>query len=290
LASHLISKIGGDARAHDTTLPALVGQIVRAGRAAEALQLIGTAGSVRPMFDADRPPAELTELVKSGGAPRLVCLPPLGARSGLQDYYRLADALGPALPVSALALPGFQQGEELPGSLEALVAVTAAAARRKAGDSVLIGHSSGGWLTHLVAEHLEREGSPPAGVVLLDTYLPGSDEINAILPELLHDMLEGPDSADAVGQDRLTAMGWYFRLFADWTPNALSAPTLLVRPHDPLREAHRSTGWRATWPLPHDNAEVAGDHFTMMTTRAADTAATVSAWIEDLGGARGLHG
>ncbi|MFC3456349.1 SDR family NAD(P)-dependent oxidoreductase [Amycolatopsis speibonae] len=289
LASHLMSKIGGNAGAHDTTLAALVGQVVRAGRAAEALQLIGTAGSVRSMFGADRPPVEPTELVKSGGAPQVVCLPPLGARSGVQDYYRLADALGPAVSVSALALPGFQQGEELPDSLEALVAGTAAAVRGKAGGSVLIGHSSGGWLTHLVAEHLEREGSPAAGVVLLDTYLPGSDEINAILPELLHDMLEGPDSAAAVGQDRLTAMGWYFRLFADWTPNALSAPTLFIRPSDPLREAHRSSGWRANWPLPHENVEVAGDHFTMMTTHAADTAATVSTWIKDLKGARVLH-
>ncbi|MBB5159682.1 hypothetical protein [Saccharopolyspora phatthalungensis] len=122
----------------------------------------------------------------------------------------------------------------------------------------------------------------PTGIVLLDTYLPTSDEIAAILPELIGDMFEPPDGIAHLEQLRLTAMGRYFRMFGDWNPNPVSAPKLFVRPGDPLREHHREVAWRAGWPLPHHSADVGGNHFTMMSEGAATTAEAISRWIDAL--------
>ncbi|MGW4134875.1 hypothetical protein [Amycolatopsis japonica] len=83
-------------------------------------------------------------------------------------------------------------------------------------------------------------------------------------------------------QNRLSAMDWYFRLFAGWVPGPVSAPTLFVRPSEPLREQHHEIGWQAQWPLPHRSAGVRANHFTMMSEHAAETAATVAKWIDNL--------
>jgi acyl transferase domain-containing protein/thioesterase domain-containing protein/acyl carrier protein len=272
----------------DMTVSMLLEQVVRAGKATEALQLIGTAGALRPMITRDDvaevTPVELVRTSRAPGAPDLVCLPSLGALSGVQHYFRLADALGTDRNIAAFVPPGFLHGELLPDSLDTLAQLLSTSVRRSRGQSayVLVGHSSGGWLAHLIAERLTGEGSAPAGIVLLDTYLPGSREINAILPELVHGMLDTPGGITSLEQVRLTAMGWYFRMFADWTPSPLSIPTLFVRPSDPLREEHRKFDWEAAWPLPHQSVEVPADHFTMMTEHAADTAATISAWLDTL--------
>ncbi|MFD5697152.1 thioesterase domain-containing protein [Streptomyces lasiicapitis] len=49
--------------------------------------------------------------------------------------------------------------------------ILAEAVRRRVGGQpfVLLGHSSGGWMVNAVTALLEKEGSGPAAVVLLDT-------------------------------------------------------------------------------------------------------------------------
>ncbi|MFE5563961.1 type I polyketide synthase [Amycolatopsis japonica] len=272
----------------EVTVPILVERLVRAGRATEALHMIGAAGAARPMFDQDDlPEVSSMDLVRPAhkrATLGLICFPSVGAMSGVQHYFRFADALGAARPVTSFALPGFLRGERLPQSPDTLARLLATAVRHQADPSacVLLGHSSGGWLTHLIAEQLERWDTPPAGIVLLDTYLPGSPEITAILPELLNDMLDVPEGIASLDQNRLSAMGWYFRMFAGWVPGPVSAPTLFVRPSDPLREQHHEIGWQAQWPLPHRSAGVRADHFTMMAEHAVETAATVARWIDGL--------
>lgn len=272
----------------EQTVSTLFRQAVGAGRAAEALQLIGAAAALRPMFDSTgtraTSPLEPVALSRGDRGPELVCLPSVGAMSGVQQYFRLSEALGTTNPVTSFAVPGYLPGEELPGSLDALARVLATSVQRcvRQPSYVLIGHSSGGWLAHLAAELLTAEGLPPAGVALLDTYLPRNEETATILPELIADMVEPPTGTVPLEQVRLTAMGWYFRMFADWQPNPVAAPTLFVRPDDPFREEHRETAWRARWPLAHDAAHTPGDHFTMISEGAAGTAEVISRWLGSL--------
>ncbi|RBQ16751.1 polyketide synthase [Spongiactinospora rosea] len=268
------------------SVSALFRQAVGESRAVEALHLIGAAAALRPMLGgSDAAIAPLEPVSLGGDGPALICLPSLNVTSGAQQYDRLAAALGATCSLSSFTVPGYLPGEELPGSLDALADVLAASVRRQGhrpGTYVLLGHSSGGWAAHLAAERLTREGPAPAGVVLIDTYLPGNAETAAILPELIAGMVRVPGDAGPLGQTRLTAMGWYFRMFASWRPAPLPVPTLFVRPSTPFHEHHRAGLWRAVWPFGHDPAEVTGDHFTMLGESAVDTAAAVSAWIRSL--------
>nr|WP_190815892.1 type I polyketide synthase [Saccharopolyspora pogona] len=308
LADYLVSRIetigdepggtvleqGADTRAHphaeqEDTVSALFRSAVGEGRAAEALQLIGAVAALRPMFGGTdtraTSPLEPASLSQGGRGPELICLPSLGAMAGIQQYFRLAEALGATRALSSFSVPGYLTGEELPDSLDTLASLLATSVKRHLGRSkeyVLLGHSSGGWIAHLAAERLAREGMPPVGLALLDTYLPGSDETAAILPELIADMVESPAGTAPLEQVRLTAMGWYFRIFANWEPTSLPAPTLFARPSVPFREHLREAGWQATWPLEHSSAHVAGNHFTMVGEEVVETAQAVSTWLDSL--------
>jgi hypothetical protein len=39
---------------------------------------------------------------------------------------------------------------------------------------------------------------------------------------------------------------------------------------------------KARWPLPHDTADVPGDHDTVLTEHAAATAAVICGWVDRL--------
>ncbi|MEU9971276.1 polyketide synthase dehydratase domain-containing protein [Streptomyces malaysiensis] len=97
--------------------------------------------------------------------------PPPDTTGGARD-----QAAGLLRPVSAVRHPGFEPGEALPATLDALVTAQAIAVRAAAaeGPLVLLGRSAGGWVAHAVAERLESEGAAPAAVVLVDTYPPRS--------------------------------------------------------------------------------------------------------------------
>jgi acyl transferase domain-containing protein/thioesterase domain-containing protein/acyl carrier protein len=273
----------------EATVSMLFRQAVSVGRAVEAIQLIGAASALRPMLaETDlkaAAPLKLVPLHRGERGPSLVCVPSLGVLSGAHEYFRLAEALGDTCSISSFSVPGYLPGEELPSSLAVAARLFASTIRRqltRPGPYFLLGHSSGGWLVHLAAEQLKSEGMAPTGIVLLDTYLPSSDELAVILPELIGDMVGLQDGAVTLDQVRLTAMGWYFRIFHGWRPSGVSAPTLFVRPSDPLRDHHRELAWRAEWPLSHRSAEVTGNHFSMMTEGAAAAAAVISQWIDDV--------
>ncbi|MER7880981.1 thioesterase domain-containing protein [Streptomyces solisilvae] len=95
--------------------------------------------------------------------------PPPDTTGGARD-----QAAGLLRAVSAVRHPGFEPGEALPATLDALVTAQAIAVRAAAaeGPLVLLGRSAGGWVAHAVAERLESEGAAPAAVVLVDTYPP----------------------------------------------------------------------------------------------------------------------
>lgn len=53
----------------------------------------------------------------------------------------------------------------------------------------------------------------------------------------------------------------------------MESATLLVRAGEPLGEwSGEPGGWRSRWPYPHEVADAAGDHFTMVGERGPTSA------------------
>ncbi|MBM0276123.1 thioesterase domain-containing protein, partial [Micromonospora tarensis] len=152
------------------------------------------------------------------------------------------------------------------------------------------GYSSGGLVAHAVAAELERRGAACAALVLLDTYRPDATElIEDLVPQVLHGLLERQarmtgDGEDSRGDGWLTAMARYLQF--DWTPPPIQTPTLLVRAARPMPGRTADGEWQARWPAAETTLTVAGDHFTMLETYAAETARTVHDWLTERGGSR----
>ncbi|MFD7531134.1 type I polyketide synthase [Streptomyces sp. NPDC059849] len=253
------------------------------GRSWDGMVLLTVAARLRPVFDRTGAPGAAHEpvaLTEGGAGARLVCTPALSALSGPQEYARFGAGLRGLRPVSAVRHPGFEPGEALPASLDALVTAQAAAVRAAAGEGppVLLGRSAGGWVAHAVAERLEAEGAAPVAVVLVDTYPPGHDDRDEALSAMTSDMLRRAAEFTSDDSVRLTAMAGYFELFKGWKPAPLACPTLYVRAEDPLP----GTEPAPDWPLPHAGITVPGDHFTMLEEHARTTALAVHRWLGDL--------
>ncbi|MFJ2788649.1 MULTISPECIES: type I polyketide synthase [unclassified Streptomyces] len=268
------------AGASPDSLRALFRTACARGRTWDGMVLLTVAARLRPAFEgaeaagAAHPPVVLAA---GGAGPRLICAPALSSVSGPQEYARLGAGLRGARPVSALRHPGFGDGERLPSDLEALVTAQTVAVRAAWADGppVLLGRSAGGWVAHAVAERLEAEGTPPAAVVLLDTYPPGHGDRGERLSAMTSDMLRRAADFASDSTGRLTAMAGYFELFGGWRPARLTCPTLYVRARDPLP----GTGPAPAWVLPHTEVTVPGDHFTLLEEHARTTALAVHGWL-----------
>ncbi|MGW3653228.1 beta-ketoacyl synthase N-terminal-like domain-containing protein [Streptomyces sp. NPDC000878] len=272
----------------EPTLTGLFRSAVESDRAGEFTELLATAAGFRPVFhDGDRVRLPDPVLLTRGDAgPPVFCLPTVLATSGPEQFARLAAGFGGDRDVSVLRLPGFRADEELPATREALTGALAGLVRRSAGAGpyTLLGYSSGGLLAHSVAARLEAEGGGPTAVVLLDTFPIGAGRLDEFGPALLSAMAL---RAEVTGLDdaSLSAMGGHLRLLADWRPEPLAAPALLLRAagHD----------WGGPGP---DRAELAalctvldtpGDHFTLVEEHAAGTAQAVRHWLAALPAATG---
>ncbi|ARQ71874.1 type I polyketide synthase [Streptomyces marincola] len=296
LAAHLragLDAAAGPAPAGGAASGTLTGLAARAaaqGRAAEFQELLAVAARFRTSFTAAAPPAgpAAVRLARGGDGPALLCFPSFATRSGAQQYARLAAARR-GHDIWALPAPGFTGDEPLPADLDALTALHAAEAERRAEGRpfVLVGHSAGGWIAHAVAARMERTGPPPLAVLLLDSYWPGS----AVLPLIQADIAgrlgpgAAPDTGGGAGQAGpsrqdpwddtcLTAMGGYARLFADWRPTALATPVLHLAAAGPL-PGFPTEGWRSSWPPAHRADQAPGDHFTLLTEHSDTTARAI---------------
>ncbi|MFI0947206.1 SDR family NAD(P)-dependent oxidoreductase [Streptomyces sp. NPDC021086] len=287
IAGHLADRFGdfmsdGSAGAEQpqeaspSGLTALFLRACQDDRIREGMEMLFVASKFRDVYTgaADLPKLPVpVRYSQSDQGPVLVCLPAFSAISGPQEYARLAVGLGEGLEVVALAHPGFLPDETIPESLDAFVRVQAEAVKAVTGDrpAVIVGRSAGGWAAHAVAARLEADGHRPMGVVLLDTYPSSADE------QALFEMMRGTLARDGmfalIDDCRLTAMGAYTRIFLDWHPEPISAPTLLVKADDVAR------GVAAYWDLPHDEATVPGDHFTLLEEHADATGQAVRDWL-----------
>jgi thioesterase domain-containing protein/acyl carrier protein len=280
----------------------LLQQARGAGRTWEGIEFLGMISRLRPVFGNTEQLGHDIEFVQlsHGETPRLVCFPTVTALSSAGLYRRFAGALRGDHDLSVVRLPGFGVGEPVPGSAEAVVDMLAEAVRRHAGDEpfALLGHSAGGWLAHAVSSRLEAVGIHPAGTVLMDTYLPQSSAVQDVHLKIIEELFDQAEKLDSIDDTRLTAMGAYLRVFADWKPSPLVSPLLFLRASEPLGEPLGAYGgepgpepagasgnedpdWRACWEQADSVLDVPGDHFTMMAEHASSTARAVLAWLAD---------
>ena len=260
------------------------------GRTDDGIALLKHASALRPQFDsaeeqlaADVGARLLRIREGEPDAPEVVCFGSVVALGGAHQYARFASCLPARHGVSALDAPGFGPDQPLPVSMAVLLSYQALTIRQTLPGRrlVLLGSSSGGTLAHGVAAELERLGSGPAAVVLLDTYLSDNEGITQFNDVLLGGMFAREERAAPMDGTRLTAMGRYFRLLDDWVPPVVQAPVLLVRASTPLGSPSAGAGeWRSTWAGAHTVADVPGDHFSIMEQQVETTGRAVADWLD----------
>ena len=264
-------------------LGGLYERAAQTGQTEQILGLIRQMAAFRPSF---AEPAELDAIpgpvpvCRGPATPGMICFPSFIGRP--QEYARFARGFRGIRAVSVIPAPGFAAAEPLPATAGALIAAHAQTISTAAGGApfVLAGHSSGGLVAHAVATRLERDGHPPAAIVLLDTFTPEGSRLEdfwSVLPETV--LADGEQREDAW----LTAMAHYFWL--DWTAlDHTSLPTLLVRAREPLDGSPGGAGWQPDWPWSGNLTviEVPGNHFTMMADQASTTARAVDDWLTRL--------
>ncbi len=276
----------GSAPAHDGppgTLVSLFHEARERGSEDEFMEMLMSASRFRPVFDAAsaaEADPRLVKLSEGAAGAELICVPTLVATSGPHQYVRFARAFDGTRAVWAFGVPGFIEGERLPASVDAVVEALAMAVRGRGVEApfVLVGYSSGGWLAHAIADRLADAGEPAAAVVLIDTYPAAGGAAMGVLRAVVGAVGED-DVYGFMGDDRLTAMGAYLRLFADWQAAEIATPTLLVRASEPMPGQAADGEWRAFWTLPHATLDVPGSHFTMIEDHAEATARSVEAWL-----------
>ncbi|NGO69938.1 type I polyketide synthase, partial [Streptomyces boncukensis] len=262
------------------------------GKWKEIFDLLRAIAALRPRFrtteELDRLPKPV-RLSKGEAHHPVFCFSSCLAVAGIHQYARYASALRGRRNVSALPLTGFGRGDMLPEDIDAVMASQAAAVAEAADGvpPVLLGSSAGGWIAHGTAVWLDRLGLPPAGIVLVDTYVPQSSILNQFGLSLMDGMTEREGVFVTMDDDRLSAMGWYITMFGDWAPKEeVPTPTLLVRATEPLTPTTQSLqdlpDWRSFWDLPHETVDVPGNHFSIMEDYAVQTAEAIEEWIEGL--------
>ncbi|POM27866.1 Erythronolide synthase, modules 3 and 4 [Actinomadura rubteroloni] len=216
-------------------------------------------------------------LSEGRATPRLFCLPSILAPAAPEQYGEFAGFFQGRRDVVALTLPGFSDGEPLPATADAFSRAAARTVLAEAADSpfVLLGHSSGAWLAHAVAEQCEKDGRRPAGLVLLDPADVNRNDPRDIA-RTADRLWARMDLLPLLDEANVSAMMRYAELFGAWTPGTLQCPVLALRAEEAM------PGTSADWAHAGRTERTPGDHVTMMTTRAAATAQAAETWAEDL--------
>jgi amino acid adenylation domain-containing protein len=137
----------------------------------------------------------VVSLRAAGRKPPLWIVHPAGGTTFC--YGSLAVELGVDQPVHTLQAIGMEPGQQPLATVEEMASLYLAAMRRQqpAGPWLLAGWSFGGLVAHEIALRLEREGTPPAFVGLIDTFAP------AILPTALRDLDDAQNLVNLFGKD-----------------------------------------------------------------------------------------
>ncbi|MEF9908111.1 type I polyketide synthase [Streptomyces sp. P9-A2] len=270
----------------EDTLIGLYRQACELGLYDQGWQMVNAAALVRPVFEKpEEVPALPPVTLATGPGTPLLCFPPSMAPSGPHYFGRFAPVFAGERDVTVLPHPGFAPRERLPATRDAVVEFQAEAVKRQAGDRpfVLLGYSSGGWMANAVAAWLERQGNAPKAVVLLDTYT-ATTSFEDRLEEALRRRAANSDAFELMTGAQLTGQVGYLRVFDDWKPEPIDTPTLYVHATFPPGETQApqtEDDWCPQWPLPHESADVPGDHFTIMDVHSESTARAVRTWLAD---------
>ncbi|WP_447007722.1 SDR family NAD(P)-dependent oxidoreductase [Saccharothrix isguenensis] len=266
------------------TLSALLRHAHAAGSVADTVPLLTGMSRFRPAFASA---AELgddgyvVQLASGGDGTKVVCVPSFVVGSGPHQFMRFADHFEGVRDVFACSLPGFRGAEPSPGTWDAAVEVLAGSIRRVVGDApfVLVGYSTGGVIAHSLAAAFEAAGVKPEGVVLIDTPMPErGEETNRVFSAVMTEILGREDEAITIDDANWLAMGTYMRLLAEHRPTPITTRSLLIRAGEPLGTGD-SADWPA-WDVGDDQVEIAADHFALIGSAAAATAAATREWLE----------
>ncbi|WP_370468567.1 type I polyketide synthase [Streptacidiphilus sp. P02-A3a] len=278
-------------------LATLYQQLCAQGSYLTASELLIVASHLRSEFDARAAERHTLTPLQLGTGPartKILCFPSLSAISGPHEYARLGHTLRTERDVFVFPAPGFGDGDPLPDGLETFVGMQVEAALKVVGDDpfVIVGRSMGGCVAHAVAAGLEDRGVIPTGLALIDTYPiegPRDEGIRGWwLAAMIQGMLDRIERYEMPWNDHsLSTMGGYLRIFAGWEPKPLAAPTLLLRALDPVEgmdlDPASPVDWQAYWPLDVEEADVHGDHFSVLEEDAELTVAAIRDWIDRLG-------
>ncbi|AZQ74390.1 SDR family NAD(P)-dependent oxidoreductase [Streptomyces luteoverticillatus] len=276
------------------TLTSLYRRVCETGDVVSAMRLLVTASLAVPVFErADSGRHELAplELAEGTADPVLVCFPGFSPALGRPWHAALAASFAGERDVLEIQHPGVVHGDAVPRDWETLVDLHAGTVRKHLGDRpyAVLGSSMGGCPAHSVAARLAATGTPPVGLVLVDTYhvtpdLEDEPWLLALPARLPLRMGERFDTA--VDDMSLAALGAYTRIARGWQPEPADVPTLLIRAGEPLPRppAHGRPGTvsdepRTSWPMPHTAVDVPGDHWTMTEEHAHTTAQAIRAWL-----------
>ncbi len=266
------------------TISSMFKQSHERGMIGDFMTMIGIASKFRSTFDNPSEAAGLAGMIglaQGDASPELICIPPIVAISGPHQYVQFAKAFHGMRAVSAISLPGFIAGECLPASLDIAIEALADAVLRRDTEApfVLVGYSSGGSLAHALACHLEGLGVCPAGVVVMDTYTLEDSAAADILHTVVDAIFEREGVYVSANDIRLTAMGAYVRLLAEWRPTEIATPTLLLRASESMPGLQANQEWQTSWRLSQAAVDVPGNHFTIMEDHAESTALAVRDWL-----------
>ncbi|MFF3484582.1 SDR family NAD(P)-dependent oxidoreductase [Streptomyces sp. NPDC002701] len=273
----------------DETVTELFRRAVRADDSSGALTLLSAVAALRPRFtsskDLDRLPRTV-QLADGPQRPRLICLATPMAGGGVHQHARLGAEFRDIRHVSALPLPGFQRGEPLPESSEALSRVLGEAvlAAAEGEPFVLLGYSSGGIIAHVLARHLEQTvGTPPAGLILVDTFRVEDTAMDVGFGRLMGEVLEMESTFGRYDASRLSAMPHFFKVLEDFEPVPLAVPTLFVQASEPFVEPPEGVDpadmLARPWDPEHTVRTVKGHHFTLGQEHAPETARAIEEWL-----------
>jgi len=290
LAAHLVDQVGTPEAAREgdpsAGLISLLPVALAEGRMTELAEILSGVARFRETFaEPQAPDSEpyFLRLATGEAGPGLVCVPSAAPISGPHEYARLARRFDGERDAFALRWPGFAAGEALPADIEVAFGLQAAAIAAAVGERpfALLGHSTGGVLAYGLARHLERLGTGPAALVLVDSYHPAQRAIDDPTSlGVLSGLLQGEESGVTIDDARLTAMAAYLQLVATVEIAPLACPALLVRATEPIGGGADEAGWQPSWDVPLDVVDVPGDHLTMVDSCADSTGRAISAWLQ----------
>jgi polyene macrolide polyketide synthase len=255
-----------------------------AGNAELAGEVLMGVARLRPMFanssEVGRAPGPVRLTAGESGM-RMVFANPIVPATGAHLLSSFASALPGGLGVSALAAPGFFEAEKLPADLAALIEWEAETVAEHVRDEpfVLAGWSTGGVIAHATARRLSEVGKAPRAVVLFDTYDTRDPALREKVRPVLATMFERSEGVVTIDSVRLSAFEWFSRLLAQWNPEPLDVPTLLVRASEPISPELVGHDWQTNLSGVSETIDVPGDHLTLMVDFAAETSRAVYEWL-----------